>query len=95
VLLRYKIELENNRGLFDSGKKQAEVGSDCKIISKNKPPVAGSISWARSIFHRIKRPILKFLTKEDTLEKQLFQDIKNEYKTLAKTIDYYQRDKFT
>lgn len=42
------------------------------IVSKNMPPVAGGISWARSIFYRIKRPIIKFLTKEDTLDKDLF-----------------------
>lgn len=30
------------------------------VISKNKPPVAGSIAWARSIFYRVKRPIMKF-----------------------------------
>lgn len=32
---------------------------------------------------------MKFMTKEETLEKILFNDIKNEYKNLAKTIDYY------
>ena len=57
------------------------------IVSKNMPPVAGGISWARSIFYRIKRPIIKFLTKEDTLDKDLFQTIKKEYKDLAKMID--------
>lgn len=68
------------------------------ITSKNKPPVAGAISWARSIFYRIKRPILKFLSreetfipKEDTRENKelftLFSNVKNEYKTLAKKLD--------
>lgn len=42
------------------------------VVSKNMPPVAGGISWARSIFYRIKRPIIKFLTKDDTLDKDLF-----------------------
>ncbi len=51
------------------------------------PPVAGSISWARSIFYRIKRSIIKFLTKEETLEKDLFNEIKKNYKELAKMID--------
>lgn len=94
VLSRYKIELETNQNLFENGKKIAEKRQEHLIISKNKPPVAGSISWAKSIFNRIKRPILKFLTKEETLDKQFFQDIKNEYKNLAKTIDQYQKDKF-
>jgi dynein heavy chain, axonemal len=59
------------------------------------PPVAGSISWARSIFYRIKRSIIKFLTKEDTLDKDYFQLIKKEYKELAKMIDHFQKEKFT
>ena len=51
------------------------------------PPVAGSISCARSIFYKIKRPILKFMSKEDTLEKESFSNIKKEYKEVAKMID--------
>lgn len=31
-------------------------------ISKSTPPTAGAILWARSIFHRAKRPILSFKT---------------------------------
>jgi len=30
-------------------------------ISKNQPPVAGAINWERSMFHRIKRPMMRFL----------------------------------
>lgn len=51
------------------------------------PPVAGSISWARSIFYRIKRPIIKFLTKEESFDKDQLQHVKKEYKELAKMID--------
>ena len=71
-----------------------EKGQNNLIISKNKPPVAGAISWARSIFYRIKRPMLKFLTKEDELDKELFTGIKNEYKALAKMIDTYQKEEY-
>ena len=81
--------MENNQRLYDKGKELFELGKEGLVVSKNKPPVAGSINWARSIFHRIKRPIIKFMTKEDTLDKDLFTSIKNEYKGLAKTIDIY------
>ena len=64
-----------------------EKGQFNLIVSKNMPPVAGSISWARSIFYRIKRSIIKFLTKEENLEKDLFNEIKKNYKELAKMID--------
>ena len=87
VLFRYRKELENNKNLFLNGKEKV-------IVSKNKPPIAGAIAWARAIFNRIKRPIIKFQTKEDTLEPELFQSIKNEYVEVAKMINQYQKDKF-
>ena len=49
---------------------------DAVEISKNKPEVAGSIAWARSIFYRIKRPIMKFLTKEDIFDPATFHNVK-------------------
>ena len=42
-------------------------GKDNPPISKNMPPKAGSIAWARSIMGRIKTPIYKFKTKNDLL----------------------------
>lgn len=59
------------------------------VISKNKPPVAGSIAWARSIFYRVKRPIMKFQKKEDELDPESYNAVKTEYKNLAKSIDEY------
>jgi len=38
---------------------------------------------------RIKRPILKFMTKESTLDPELFNTIRKDYKNLAKVIDVY------
>jgi len=81
-LHRYKKELETNKELFEKGK-------DSIAVSKNQPQIAGSISWARGIYHRIKRPIMKFITKEDTLDKEQFKNIKQEYKDLSKLIDEY------
>lgn len=103
VLKRYTKEVENNQRLFEKGKELLKVGQERAVINKNKPPVAGSISWARSIFHRIKRPMMKFLTKEESLNKGLIKDSnegdefknqKNEYKNLAKAIDEYQKQKY-
>jgi dynein heavy chain len=60
VLNNYKKELDNNRALFEKGKKAYEEGNPSLIISRGKPPIAGIISWASSIMQRIKSPILKF-----------------------------------
>lgn len=89
VLNRYKNELQKNKELFNQGRSNL-------LVSKNKPPVAGSISWARAIYHRIKRPILKFKQKEKNLDApELFANIKKEYLETAKMIDSYQKEKFS
>jgi dynein heavy chain len=53
VLNQYDKELDNMRDLFDRGMKNTP-------ISKNRPPKAGKICWARSIMGRIRAPIFKF-----------------------------------
>ena len=60
VLNNYRKELDNNRALFEKGKKLYEDGHPNMIISRGKPPIAGIISWASNIMQRIKSPILKF-----------------------------------
>jgi len=97
VLRRYQKELRKNRAIFEEGK-------NGNVTSLNKPPTAGTMSWARSIFNRIQQPILKFMTKEREEEKdkdkekgfdpELFANVKNEYKKLAQEIDEYQDSRY-
>jgi len=35
-------------------------GGGTSMSQKGTPPVAGAIQWARSIFYRVKKPILSF-----------------------------------
>ena len=60
VLVRYGKELTIMKDLFENNR-------DKPPISKNMPPKAGSIAWARSIMGRIKAPIKKFKSKSDQL----------------------------
>jgi dynein heavy chain len=57
-LKTYEKELNNMEKLFYDNK-------DVPPISKNMPPKAGQIAWARSIMGRIKAPIKKFKNKSD------------------------------
>jgi len=90
VLQRYRSELTKNRELFETDRNNL-------LVSKNKPPIAGSISWARAIYYRIKRPILKFKQKEQALKEppDLFPNIKKEYLEVANMIYVYQKEKFS
>eukprot|EP00397_Hematodinium_sp_SG-2012_P000029 GEMP01000029.1.p1 GENE.GEMP01000029.1~~GEMP01000029.1.p1 ORF type:complete len:4546 (+),score=1158.20 GEMP01000029.1:32-13639(+) len=55
ILTQYGNEVRRMRQLFQKGK-------DEPPIFKNMPLVAGSIQWARSLFYRVKRPVLAFNT---------------------------------
>ena len=43
-------------------------GSETPALYKNHPPVAGSIFWERSLFHRMKHTIVRFLTMDEMME---------------------------
>ena len=58
VLETYNRELDTMAKIFKDGRENPP-------ISKNMPPNAGKIAWARSIMGRIKAPIKKFKTKTD------------------------------
>ncbi len=66
--------------LFEKGKKDPP-------ISKNMPPKAGQIAWARSIMNRIKTPIYKFKTKENLLISDTGKAVTKKYIALAKELD--------
>jgi len=65
VLKSYKKELAVYREQFQQGKTNYEEGRVSLVISRGKPPVAGIISWAKSLMTRMKGPIVKFNKNED------------------------------
>ena len=70
-------------------------GKDNPPISKNMPPNAGAIAWARSIMGRIKTPIYKFKTRQDLLFSTNGRQITKKYIALAKKLDVgYEKQKF-
>lgn len=87
VLEFYQKELKENKAIFEAGK-------DKILVSKNKPPIAGSISWARSIYQRVKSPILKFNKKKEAFDKKQLDDIIEEYLSFADQLTKYQLEKF-
>jgi dynein heavy chain len=77
VLERYNTEVGEMKELFLKGK-------DNPLISKNMPPKAGAIAWARSIMGRIKTPIYKFKTRPDLLVSETGKIVTRKYIELAK-----------
>lgn len=87
ILSQYENELEQVEETFNNHKLNP-------LISKNQPPVAGAIIWARSLYHRVKKPIMRFRTMENLLSSEKGQHVKERYLNLAEAIDKYQTSKF-
>lgn len=80
VLGQYGKELQIMEKLFTEGK-------DDPPIPKNMPPVAGAITWARSIFYRIKAPIDQFKQDPELLKREKGNEITNNYISLCKKLE--------
>lgn len=57
ILSQYTKELDHIGAIFHAHKASPP-------IYKNYPPVAGSIAWARDLYNRAKKPILRFKVRE-------------------------------
>ena len=60
ILVQYQKEVDTIDNLFRTQR-------DGPPLHKNHPPVAGSIFWERSLFHRIKHVIIRFQAMEDMM----------------------------
>jgi dynein heavy chain len=83
VLLKFVDEVNDIKALFNKDK-------DSPQISKNQPPVAGSIRWAYSLFLRIKGTVLRFQSKPEMLQDEVGKDAIKQYITVARTLRGYQ-----
>lgn len=60
ILVQYQKEVDTMENLFTTQNGKPP-------LHKNHPPVAGSIYWERSLFHRIKHVIIRFQSMEDMM----------------------------
>jgi dynein heavy chain len=84
ILTQYGNEVRRMRSLFRKGKVTPP-------ISKNTPPTAGGILWARSIFYRVKRPVLSFKTMPHLLQLSEGQQACKDYVELGHEILEYEQ----
>jgi dynein heavy chain len=88
IVITFCREVDATGALFENQK-------DNPPIARNQPPVAGAIGWSKSLFHRIKRTVLKFQSMKDMLagsEEGLMA--KNKYLSVAKSIKAYEDSLF-
>ena len=87
ILEQYVHELESLKRLFIANK-------DKPPLCRNYPPVAGSIAWARDLYQRAKRPILRFKNHGGLLDDEFGDVVKLNYLEFARTVDNYVTDLF-
>ena len=69
ILVQYQKEVDTMDNLYHSQK-------DNPPLHKNHPPVAGSIFWERSLFHRIKHVIIRFQSMEDMMTSDMGKSVR-------------------
>lgn len=82
IVLQYLKEVEHYQTLFTQHKENPP-------IYKNHPPVAGAIAWARDLYLRAKKPILRFQAHEGLLTSDYGQEAKQRYLAFARSVDAY------
>ena len=87
ILRQYKKEVDIINHTFTTQK-------DNPPIPKGQPPIGGSILWERSLFERIKRTIVRFLSLEDMMNCDEGQAVKAHYLRVAKQMKAYEDDRY-
>lgn len=63
ILSTFEKEVDSINVLFEESKSHPP-------ISKTQPPVAGAISWSRSLFQRIKHTVLRLQTMKELIDSE-------------------------
>ena len=93
---RYQDILEQYNRELDSMKKTFMSNKDCPPIYKNFPPCAGAIAWARDLYHRAKRPIIRFKKHgHGLLNDEIGDKVRINYLEFARSVDQYISDIFS
>ncbi|RKP21444.1 hypothetical protein ROZALSC1DRAFT_11414, partial [Rozella allomycis CSF55] len=83
ILEQYSKEIDIINEIFVKSK-------DDPPVNKNEPKIAGSISWSRSLFQRIKKTILRFQSMKEMLDSDMGKQVTAKYLTVAKSMKEYE-----
>jgi len=88
IIYQYMKELEHYQTLFMAQRANPPA-------YRNHPPVAGAIAWARDLYLRAKKPILRFQAHEGLLSSDYGQESKQRYLAFARSVDAFMTQLFT
>ncbi|XP_076453104.1 dynein axonemal heavy chain 10-like [Babylonia areolata] len=87
ILVQYGKEVDTMDSLFLEFR-------ETPPLNKNNPPVAGSIYWSRSLFHRIKHTIIRFINLEDMMTSEMGKSTRAKYLSVGKSMKLYEDTKY-
>ncbi|ORZ35435.1 dynein heavy chain and region D6 of dynein motor-domain-containing protein [Catenaria anguillulae PL171] len=85
ILAQYSKEVDVIDDMFRKNRNDPPLG-------RNQPRVAGSIQWVRSLFHRIKKTIVRFQSLQELLASDQGRAVSRKYLTTAKAMRQYEED---
>ncbi|CAM9474002.1 unnamed protein product, partial [Phaeothamnion confervicola] len=82
ILTQYTKELDRISAIFAARRAAPPA-------YRNYPPVAGAVAWARDLYLRAKRPILRFKAHDGLLTSPFGDQVKQRYLVFARAVDAY------
>ena len=86
ILSQYLSEVQRVQGIFLANCQNPP-------LTKNQPPIAGSIHWSSSLYQRLKKPIVRF-QEEDMLYSTVGKQVKAKYVEVARQMKDYATIRF-
>uniref|UniRef100_A0A3P9QEA0 Dynein heavy chain tail domain-containing protein n=1 Tax=Poecilia reticulata TaxID=8081 RepID=A0A3P9QEA0_POERE len=87
ILTQYCREVDSISEIYEAEKDRPQ-------LTKNEPPVAGAIRWARALARRIKKTILPFLKVPEMLSSEQTAVAKSKYEKMAMELKGYETMKY-
>lgn len=86
ILSQYDRQIDQISTIFEENK-------DDPPLYKNQPPVAGSINWEKSLFHRMKQTMLRFRTLNEMMESEMGRSIQAKYLKIGREMRSHSQHK--
>lgn len=95
LLDMYKQDLKTVQIIFLEGKNLIEKNDERSPIYNNYPPVAGTLTWCKTLKDRISEPFKKLDTLGNGIdEREEYKDVQKLYTNILKIIEDYEHSKF-
>lgn len=95
ILDMYKQDLKTVQKIFLEGKQLIDQNDEKSPIYNNYPPVAGTLTWCKTLRDRISEPFKKIESLgKGIIEREEYKDIEKLYNNIVKMVKDYEESKF-